>query len=318
VPVWIVFTLLLVLSFVAIVAVLRPTQPEKDLQRHLKSIGGLYDVDLDGTTILRQETLSSLPWLDGLLAKVPFSYRLRLFISQAGSKYSVANLLLGSLAMAGIAARAVAWQVSNLPIAILAGIGAGSLPYLYFGVKRMARLRRFDTLLPEAIDLMSRALKAGQGVGSAIEMVAEEIPEPVKSEFRTVFEEQTLGLPLRETVLNLAHRVPLEDVQVLVTAILVQMETGGNLAEILDKTSAVMRERIRLRGQLRIYTAQARVTGFILCILPFFVFLVLNLINPNYEKLLLTDPLGIKLVYTGLTMMVIGILIIRKIIKIKV
>jgi tight adherence protein B len=303
---------------VAIVLVLRPTRKEKDLRHHLKSIGGLYDVDSDGNTVLKKDPLSSLPWLDALLGKAPFSYRLRLFISQAGSECSVARLLLGSLAMAGIAARAVAWQLSDALLALLVGACVGSLPYLYFGVKRMARLRRFETLLPEAVDLMSRAMKAGHGVSSAIEMVAEEIAEPVKTEFRTVFEEQTLGLPLREAVLNLAHRVPLDDVQVLVTGILVQKETGGNLAEILDKTSAVMRERIRLKGQLRVYTAQARVTGFILCILPFFVFLVLNVINHNYEKLLLTDPLGIKLVYAGLTMMVVGILVIRKIIRIKV
>jgi len=140
----------------------------------------------------------------------------------------------------------------------------------------------------------------------------------VASEFRIVFEQQNLGLPIREAILNLVERVPLEDVRFLAAAILIQKETGGNLAEVLDKTSAVMRERIRLRGQLRIYTAQGRLTGWILCTLPFLVFLVINLINHDYEKKLLSDPLGLHLVYAGLGMMTIGVLIIRKIINIKV
>ena len=149
-------------------------------------------------------------------------------------------------------------------------------------------------------------------------MVGREVAEPVASEFRTVYEEQILGLPLREAVLNLAERVPRDDMRFLATAILVQKETGGNLAEILDKTAAVMRERVRLRGQLRIYTAQGRVTGWILCSLPFILFALIGLVNPDYEKILFKDPLGIHLVYFGLFMMAAGILVIRWIIDIKV
>ena len=179
-------------------------------------------------------------------------------------------------------------------------------------------MHKFEELLPEAIDLMSRGLKAGHAVNSAIEMVSQETPEPVGTEFRRIFEEQNFGLPMREALINMAKRVPLEDVQFLVTAMLVQRETGGNLAEILDKTTYVIRERFRLRGQLRIYTAQGRLTGWILSALPFFLFAVLDFLNPDYEGILLQDPTGQKLLCAGVGLMAIGWFAIRKVIDIKV
>jgi tight adherence protein B len=180
------------------------------------------------------------------------------------------------------------------------------------------RFHRCDAVLPEAIDLMARGLRAGHSIASVLDMVGQEIAEPLASEFRTVSEEQTLGLPTREAMLNLVERLPRDDVRFLATAILVQKETGGNLAQILDKTAVVMRERVRLRGQLRIYTAQGRITGWILCSLPFILFGLISLVNPDYEKILFTDPLGVRLIYGGLGMMAVGVLIIRKVIDIRV
>jgi tight adherence protein B len=149
-------------------------------------------------------------------------------------------------------------------------------------------------------------------------MVGDEIANPVGIEFRALHKEQTLGLPIRDAMMGLVNRVPLDDMRFLATAVLLQKESGGNLAQILDKTSAVIRERARLRGQLRIYTAQGRITGWILGASPFFMFVLINLLNHNYEKTLFTDPFGLKLVYTGLGLMVVGVLVIRKIIDIKV
>ena len=194
----------------------------------------------------------------------------------------------------------------------------GLVPYGFLYWQRMMRFRRFEEILPDAIDLMSRALKAGHAVTSMIEMVSQETAEPVASEFRTVFEEQNLGLPLRDAMLNLAHRVPLNDVQFLVTAVLVQKETGGNLAEILDKVAFIMRERMRLKGQLRVYTAQGRLSGWILCLMPFAMVGLMYALNPEYEKKLWTEPLGIYFIYAGLILMAIGILVIRKVVDIKV
>lgn len=165
---------------------------------------------------------------------------------------------------------------------------------------------------------MARALRAGHTISSAIEMVASEGSEPVASEFRQVFEQQNFGLPLREAMLGLAERIPLPDVSFLVTAILVQKETGGNLAEVLDKTAVVIRERFRLRGQLRVYTAQGRLTGWILAALPFIMFVLLNIVNPDYMKILLTDPAGRTLIYVGIGLMVVGGWVISKVIDIKV
>jgi len=192
------------------------------------------------------------------------------------------------------------------------------LPYIYLYIVRSIRFRRFANQLPEAVDLMARGLRAGHAVTAVLEMVGQEIAEPVASEFRALHEQQVLGLTMRDAMLNLVDRVPLDDVRFLTTAILLQRETGGNLAQILDKTAVVMRERSRLRGQLRIYTAQGRITGWILCFMPFVMFGVLSAVNRNYETILFTDPTGLHMLYFGLVMMIVGILIIRKIINVKV
>jgi tight adherence protein B len=179
-------------------------------------------------------------------------------------------------------------------------------------------MNRFAAILPDAIDLMARALRAGHALTAAIEMVAREISNPVGSEFRRVFEEQNFGLPIREALLNLARRVPVPELRFLVTAMLVQRETGGNLAEVLDKAGAVIRERSRLLGQLRIYTAQGRMTGWILGLLPFILFVLMNFANPGYSNNLINDPLGRKAIWLGLGFMAVGAWSIRKIVDIKV
>ena len=165
---------------------------------------------------------------------------------------------------------------------------------------------------------MSRALRAGHALQSAIELVSHDIPEPLAGEFRMVHEEQILGLPLRDALMNMLERIPRDDMRFLTTALLLQKETGGNLVQILETTAHVMRERVRLRGQIRIYTAQARVTAWVVSLLPFAMFLLLNLVNPGYENIMLKDPTGRTLVYIGLFMWAAGILAIRKLIVIKV
>ena len=165
---------------------------------------------------------------------------------------------------------------------------------------------------------MSRGLRAGHSIAAVLEMVGKEIADPIGTEFRALHEEQTLGLPIRDAIMNLVERMPLDDMRFLATAILLQKESGGNLAQILDKTAAVVRERARLRGQLRIYTAQGRITGWILCAAPFLMFALISVINHDYEKALFTTPLGLWMVYLGLGAMILGILVIRKIIDVKV
>ncbi|HKV04596.1 MAG TPA: type II secretion system F family protein [Candidatus Acidoferrales bacterium] len=311
------FVLLLALTFGVVVWVLRPSKVEYDIQRHLREIGNLSAAQSTGTSILKQEFLSSIPWMNAILAAAPGSMTLHRFIAQAGRDWSVGAVALGSFVLAMLAAAGTMLLSSNVLLALWLGFAAAGAPCGYLYWKRAGRFRRFGEQLPEAIDLIARALRAGHSVMSAIEVVSEESSEPLRSEFRTVFEQQNLGLPIREALLHLVRRVPIDDVRFVVTAILVQKETGGNLAEILDKAGAVMRDRLRLRGQLRVYTAQARMTGWLLCLLPFIVFTIINFVNHDYEKRLWTDPLGLRLVYAGLTMMALGIYAIRKIINVR-
>ena len=311
------FILLLIVTFGVLLYFLRPTATETAVQQHLEHIEESRSVEVDGTTILKPEALSATPWLDELIRDIPGSVELARLIRQSGQKWQVSSVFFFSvILMVG-----VAWVASTAVPSVLSvifGIMAGLTPYLYLYIRREIRFRQCDTLLPEAVDLMARGLRAGHAVPAVLEMVGKEIGEPLAGEFRILHEEQNLGLPLRDAMLNLVDRVPRDDMRFLATAVLLQKETGGNLALILDKTAALARERARLYGQLRIYTAQGRITGWILCLAPFIMFGLMSFVNWKYESVLFTNPLGLKIIYVGLIMMFLGILTIRKIIDIKV
>ena len=228
--------------------------------------------------------------VDAALQRLKLAADLNTLIQQADSDWTVGRVVFGALLLAVVVGAALGAWFHSVIMGLIGGLVAANGPYIYLRVKRSQRLRAFEALLPEGIDLLSRALRAGHSLTAAIEMVAREIADPVRAEFRRVFVEQNFGLPIREALLNLARRIPVADLQFLVTAMLVQKETGGNLAEVLDKTGAVIRERARLLGQLRIYTAQGRMTGWILGLLPFIVFLLMNLMNPGYAQTLISDP----------------------------
>jgi tight adherence protein B len=312
------FGLLLLVTFAVILYCLKPSQIEAALKEQLANMNRDPQARTAGVTILKATRTPTAPWLSALLGRLPGSSALAAMIKQAGKNWQVSFVILVSFLLAIFGW----WVVSAIvPIALASlavGIALGSAPYFYIYLLRESRFRRSEALLPEAVDLLSRALRAGLSLPSALETVGQEIAEPLGSEFRSLREEQKLGLPLRDAIMNLAERVPIDDVRFLATAMLVQMETGGNLTQILDKTGAVMRERVRLRGQLRIYTAQGRLTGWILCAMPFILFLLIGAVNPGYEKLLVTDPFGQQLIRVGLAMMILGVLIIRRIIAIKI
>jgi tight adherence protein B len=179
-------------------------------------------------------------------------------------------------------------------------------------------MNAFEEMLPDAIDLVGRALRAGHPLSAGFKMAADDGPDPVAGEFRRIFEEQRFGLPLQDSLLGMADRVNIVDVRILVTAILIQREVGGNLAEILDNLSTVVRARFTIRRQIRVYTAQGRMTGYLLSALPIILFLVLYTINAQYMSILFTDPIGKILVGVAVSMQFIGFLWIRKIIKIEI
>jgi len=299
---------------------LKPTPTESAVEQHLENIKGSRGLAVapDGTTILKQAPLSSNPILDQLIQRIPGSFGLAKLIKQAGQSWQVGTVLFSSVLALVLGSWIASFFMPSDVLSLVVGVVLAASPMIYLYVMREIRFRKCDTLLPEAVDLMARGLRAGHAVSAVLEMVGQEIAEPIAGEFRALAEEQALGLPLRDALLNLIERMPREEIRLLTTAILLQKETGGNLALILDKTAALARERARLRGQLRIYTAQGRITGWILCVAPFIMFGLISAVNWNYEKMLFTDPTGIHIVYFGAVLMIVGILVIRKIIDIKI
>jgi tight adherence protein B len=311
------FILVLIVSFAVLLYFLKPTGMEKAVAAQLADIEKNPKSCDDRTTILKEE-MRPANAVDQLAGRLPFMPAIARLIQQAGTDWRASSVFFVSVVGALCGGWFAAVLASNNAIAAVIGIALGSLPYVVLYVLGEKRRHDFDALLPDAVDLMARALRAGHSIAAVLEMIGKEIADPVGNEFRALHKEQSLGLPMRDAMMDLVQRMPLDDMRFLATAILLQKESGGNLAQILDKTAAVMRERARLKGQLRIYTAQGRITGWILCAAPFLMFALISVLNHNYEKTLLTNPLGLKMVYAGLVMMVLGILAIRKIINVKV
>jgi tight adherence protein B len=312
------FLLLLIFTFAIAFFLLRPTKTETAVQQQLDDIQDTR-AEATGQTILKEEGYSSNAEISEIVRQIPGALGTLNLIRQAGQKWKVSAVMGISLLSTVLATWIMSLILPDfLLLAVIAGVAIGSIPYVTLYIMREQRFRKCDAVLPEAIDLMARGLRAGHALTAVIEMVGEEISEPISSEFKRLSEEHQLGLSLREATLNLVSRLPRDDVRFLATAILMQKETGGNLAAILDKTGAVARERARLRGQLKIYTAQARVTGWVLCAMPFIMFGLLSSLNWEFEKLLFTEDLGRIFVYVGLGLMFLGVLVIRKIIDIKV
>jgi tight adherence protein B len=311
------FLLLLMLCFGIVFFLLRPTKAETAVQQHLETIQESR-AEESGSTILKEEGYSDSPELAQVIRQLPGAFGTLSLLRQSGRKWMVSSVMGVSVAATVLTAWISSYFLPSTVLAVVAGIVAGSVPYISLIIIREQRFRKCDELLPEAIDLMARGLRAGHALTAVLEMVSSEVAEPIASEFRRLHEENALGLSLREATMNLVSRLPRDDMRFLATAILLQKETGGNLAIILDKTAAVARERARLRGQLRIYTAQGRVTGWVLCMMPFIMFALLSSINWQFEKLLFTEHMGRSMVYFGLTLMVAGVLVIRKIIDVKV
>lgn len=313
------FVFILVVAFAVVVLLTRPTRSEKLAHSRLEAAAGRGPASVaQRVDILRHDSYSTIPWLDRLVGSLTPAARLRKLIMEADLDWTVSRLVLGSLA----AFLAVYWvselfDLSPLVAPVLALV-AFLAPYCYIMVRRRRQLRKFSSLLPDAMDLISRALQAGHSLTAALDLVGQEVGDPVGREFRRVSEEQNLGLPLRDALLNLADRIPLPDVRFLVAAMLIQRETGGNLVEVLDKTTTLLRDRIRLQGEIRIYTAQGRLTGWILCLLPVVLFVTLNALNPKYTAPLLTEPIGQHLLTAGVIFMLLGIVVIRSIVRIKV
>jgi tight adherence protein B len=313
--------LVLVLTFSVVMVFTRPSATDRVIETRIAGIeASSQGIFLgEGTPeIFKPTQLSEIGWLDKLLQQWNVSHKIRLLASQGDISWSV-PVILASAAGCGVAGFAISYYyLPELTASITIGLVSVFLPFAYLRMRRAKRLKRFNQVLPDALDLITRALRAGHSVSAAIEIVGQEAAEPVRSEFREVYRQQNFGLPHREALLELASRVPSQDLQFAVTAMLVQKETGGNLVDTLDRTAAVVRDRIRIQGEVRTYTAQGRMTGYILGALPVIMFFLINLANRGYARVLVDDPTGRKLIYAGATGMALGALMIRKIVNIKV
>jgi tight adherence protein B len=223
--------------------------------------------------------------------------------------------LFASLGLIGVGLGGVYLWVQSIAVQLLAAAILGYIPFAFLSFKASRRLKAFNNGLADAIDMMSRALRAGHSMTASINVIAEQSQEPVRSEFSEVFKQQNFGLPLRDAMQQMMDRVPSQDLRVMVTGILVQKETGGNLAEILDRTATTIRERLKIQGEIRTHTAQGRMTGYILCALPLVMLVVINFLNPGYSKVLVETSTGRMLSYAGVGLLIAGGLIIRAIIN---
>jgi tight adherence protein B len=242
---------------------------------------------------------------------------LRELVEQSGLKLNVVSLL-GMMAASATVAGFLIWTFTGQWILVALGVFlAGGLPYWYVSYVRQKRMLKFEEHFPEAIDLIARALRAGHGLPTGIQMVADEMPAPISTEFRTLYDEQNFGLTFPDALRNFARRIPVLDARFFVTAVLTQRDSGGNLAEVLDNLASVIRDRFKVKRQIRVISAHGRISGWVLAGLPPSLAAVLGIISPGHFQQLMTDPLGQQLIVIALVLQVIGTMIMRKIINVE-
>ncbi len=294
------------------------TQQGRILRQRLTAVDAALDRNPDSeNAVLRDELLSSVPALDRILSRSSVVRRLQSLLSQADVKMRAGKFVLVAACIGAGLALLANLIVPGL-LAFFALAAGCTIPFLYLTVLRSRRFAKFEELFPQAIDLLARSVRAGHSFAVALETIAEEISEPVAGEFRQVHEEQKFGLPTRDALLNLADRVPLIDVQFFVVSVVLQRETGGNLAEILDKLSYTIRERFKILRQVRVYTAQGRMSTMILTALPFLLGFVMAFLSPQFIRVLFTDPMGHVLIALGLLMLGTGYFLLQKIVRVRV
>jgi tight adherence protein B len=268
-------------------------------------------------SVVKQQVEGPLPLIDRIIGQSRQGSAIAKLIEQAGKRVSVSSLMLISAGCGLVGALGMATM--RVPYGLLIGAGAGCVaPFLYLRRCRKKRLRRFEEQFPEALDLLSRALRAGHAFTTAMSMVADEAPDPIGPEFKKSFDEQNFGLPLKDALNNLSERVPLLDVRFFVTAVLIQRETGGNLSEILDNLAHVVRERFKILRQVRVYTAHGRLTGYTLLALPAALAVLLFMLNPGLMNLLFQERMGQMLLTAAIVLQVIGFFWIKQVVKIEV
>lgn len=308
------------LAVAAFYFVIEEPSERRRMRRRLEAIeeSSRVKAGSESDRVLRETVLSGIPSVNQLMLQVPLLVRFDITLRQADIGLTVARFfaIVGGLAVLGI----VAGTIMRLPFAISLTLGAAvaAIPFAVVSFKKHKRLYKFSEQFPDAIDLLARAVRAGHAFTTGLELIAEELSDPVAGEFRTTYEQQNLGLSLNDALANMAVRVPLSDVRIFVTALQVQRESGGNLAEILDNLSEVIRERFKLYRQIQVITAEGRLSLYALTALPPIAAIAFSILHPDYLLPLVEDPIGPFLIVGALISQVIGYLVISKIVRIKV
>jgi len=317
---FVVFLACLFMVYALYLVMSRSTDAKRELLRErladaIRASAHSSDVDVQ---LAREELMSEIPWVNRVLLKLQVTSKLKEIIDQADSHITVMRLVLFSLTAGALAALAVSMLTPSYLMMGLFGLIATALPFLHILGKRRKRLNKFLQLLPDALDLMSRGLSAGHAFTEALQMVSSEMPEPISMEFRKTYEEHNLGLSLKLALENLVQRVPLLDLRMCVTAVMIQRETGGNLSELLEKVAHTIRERFRIMEDLKTMTLSSRWSAWLLCALPIFLAIYVSVMNPGYMDVMWRDPRGHWLLATAAIMQVLGMLMVQKIMKIRI
>jgi len=293
---------------------------QRKLMGRLQSLSAPIDEPdaVKAAALVKVSNAGIVPGFDRMMAATARGSALSRWIEQSGMKASISGVLLVALVLAGVMAF-IAMAITHTSVSMPVGGAVGfSLPFMVLRFKRTRRLRAFEEAFPEALDLISRALKAGHAFATGLKMVADEMSEPVGPEFRKTFDEQNFGLPLKDALENLTYRVPLLDMRFFATAVLIQRETGGNLSEILENLAHVVRERFKILRQVRVYTAHGRLTGYVLLALPAVLAIALSFINPEHMNLLFRERMGQIMLMVAIGMQFLGFLWIKQVVKIEV
>jgi tight adherence protein B len=311
-----VFTLALVLGAYWFFVLRHEQQAHNAMWKRLKS--SAKPAAASSNLVKQEQQLSAVPTVHAFLQQGHgFVRPAELLIEQAGARITVATFLLAS-GLCGLIVMILGQRVTGMwLISIPLGALAAMVPTSVLRIMRTRRLLKFEEQFPEALDLMSRALKAGHAFTTGLGMIAEEMPKPIGPEFKLLHDHQNFGMPIADALKEFARRIPLLDARFFVTAVLIHREAGGNLSEILDNLGSVIRDRFKIKRQIRVISAHGRLTGWVLVAVPPALATVLFLVNPSHLKTLLGDPLGVKLIVAAIILQITGTLIIRKLVRIQ-
>jgi tight adherence protein B len=310
------FFLFLVYALFLLASRKSDVREERLKQRVAEALQGIGSAN-DEIQISRDDSIGGIPLINRLLSSLDFVKNLDRMIRQADLRITVSRLLAFSM-LAGLMAGLAAYTVVNFLFALVLAILAATLPILHISLRRKKRFIKFNAQLPDTLDLLGRSLAVGHAFSESLNQVASEMPDPIATEFRITFEEQRLGLSTKAVLDRLTERVPLLDLRLCVTAINIQRETGGNLAEILEKVAQTVRERFRLMEDFRTMTTSARGSAWILCCLPIGIVILMTAINPDYMSVLLHDQRGHYMLGAAGVLQILGIVTIRKILSIRI